>query len=148
MLFRCWGCGVEKDTDVHERYAPDLDKPEDERRLTDQPIAPLFFLDCQGPLEKLDADPAKQETMHRLGAPRYCEFRFVIVCHQCFDKLDPDMWISDGCWEGISPRVPYEALPRIPPDRSSGGAGGATYFEEDFARWIHVFDAGQSNSGS
>jgi hypothetical protein len=93
MKTNCFGCGVEKDTSTLEFYPyPDEDG------ITDEPIEPFFILDCQGPIITNDPDG-------------YCEFRMVVVCHTCFHKLEPDMWISKGCWEVINPVIPYEKLP-------------------------------------
>ena len=35
----------------------------------------------------------------------------VIVCHECFKKLDPDMWISENYWININPSIPFDKLP-------------------------------------
>lgn len=92
MKMHCFGCDIEKDTDILEVY------PFEEDGLTDEPIAPLMVLDCQGPL--IPNDPNN-----------YSEFRMVVVCHECFHKLSPDMWIGQSCWEAINPTVPYNKLP-------------------------------------
>lgn len=89
MKMQCWGCGQEKDTKMLEVYP----HPEDER-LTDEPIPPLFVIDCQ---------PGEKEEDKR--------FRVVVVCHQCFHTLDVDMWISSNCWESLNPKVIFENLP-------------------------------------
>jgi hypothetical protein len=83
---RCQGCGVDKDPAVPEVYPfPD------ECRLTTNPIPPFFQLDCQ------DYEGKK-------------ESKTVTVCHRCFSKLDPDMWIARGHWESINPVVPFDHL--------------------------------------
>jgi hypothetical protein len=84
-IAKCFGCGIEKDMDILEA-SPFADGD----GLTDEPIPPLFVLDCQGPQK---------------------EFRQVVVCHNCFHRLEPDMWISKGMWDNINPAVPYEKLP-------------------------------------
>jgi|ERR1700722_1302773 len=89
MKMRCWGCGKEKHTDVLEVYP----YPEEER-LTDEPIPPLFVIDCQ-PQEKGDG----------------VNYRVVVVCHECFHKLDVDMWIGSNCWRTLNPKVVFENLP-------------------------------------
>jgi hypothetical protein len=76
-------CGVEKDTESKEVY------PYPEDGLVDDPICPIFNLDCQDGRD----------------------WRCVVVCHECFHRLDPDMWISRGCWEALSPITPFEELP-------------------------------------
>ncbi len=39
------------------------------------------------------------------------DWRVVVVCDICFDKLDVDMWISDRCWLRLNPVTPFEQLP-------------------------------------
>jgi hypothetical protein len=89
MKMQCWGCGKEKDTNSLEVYS----HPED-NSLTDKPIPPLFVLDCQ-PQEKEYGD----------------SFRIVVVCHECFHQLSPDMWIGSNCWKTLNPKVVFEKLP-------------------------------------
>jgi hypothetical protein len=89
MNQKCLGCGVEKDMDVLEPYP----YPEDER-LVEGPIVPLFVLDC--------------EPSDRTGGKQW---KAVVVCHECFKRLDPDMWISERCWININPVVPFDELP-------------------------------------
>lgn len=89
MKMRCWGCGTPKDTKVLEVYP----YPEEEH-LTDKPIAPLLILDCQ---------PSSEEEGDH--------FRVVVVCHECFHRLDPDMWIGSNCWKKLDPKVPFHQLP-------------------------------------
>jgi len=38
-------------------------------------------------------------------------FRKILVCHHCYHKLRPDMWISKGCLEMIGCKTPFEKLP-------------------------------------
>ena len=79
---KCFGCGVEKDLAVLETYPfEDVDNTE--------PIDPLFVVVCNG-----------------THGCRAC-----VVCHQCFHKLDPDLWINETIWSSIGPLVPYEKLP-------------------------------------
>jgi hypothetical protein len=96
MKMRCFGCDIEKDLDISEIYPY-------EYGLADEPIQPLFVLDCQGP--RITNDPNG-----------YSEYRMVVVCHACFHILDPDMWISEGCWKAINPKIPYDKLPMYIPD--------------------------------
>jgi len=93
MKVCCFGCGTEKDTEALET-SPFAE----EDGLVDEPISPLFVLDCQGP-------PIPNDPNH------YSEFRQVVVCHACFHALSPDMWIGKSCWDGINPKIPYEKLP-------------------------------------
>lgn len=86
---KCWGCGTNKDSDVLESYP----YPEEDR-LTDEPIPPLFVIDVQ-PQEKEDGD----------------RYRIVVVCHECFHKLDVDMWIGSNCWRKLNPKIAFEKLP-------------------------------------
>lgn len=89
MKMKCWGCGTNKDSDVLESYP----YPEEDR-LTDEPIPPLFVIDVQ-PQEKEDGD----------------RYRIVVVCHECFHKLDVDMWIGSNCWRKLNPKIAFEKLP-------------------------------------
>jgi hypothetical protein len=86
---KCFGCSVEKDLGVNEVYS----YPED-KRLCDEPIPPLMAIECQGELDHSD-------------------YRMVVVCHECFRKLDPDMWISEKCWININPVIPFIDLPSM-----------------------------------
>lgn len=87
MKAHCLACGAEKDTGVKEMYVGTLGL------IDDKPIDPLFVLCCEG--------RGKHEE----------DWRHVVVCHACYDKLEPDMWISSECWEKLSPTVPFERLP-------------------------------------
>lgn len=82
----CLACGVLKDPSIKEVY------PYPEDGLIDEPINPLMTLDCQGPLG---------------------DCRVVTVCHACFHRLDPDMWISDRCWLSLDPVTPFAQLPAL-----------------------------------
>lgn len=88
---KCLACGIEKDPDALEVYP----FPE-EAAVCDDPISPLMGLDCQ---------PAE------LG--KGLQWKRVIVCHLCFHKLAPDMWISRRCWDSLDPVTPYEQLPNL-----------------------------------
>ena len=92
MEMKCLACGAVKDTSVKEVYP----YPED-GIVHDEPIGPLSVMDCQGPLLKPNGT--------------HCDWRVVIVCHHCFHKLEPDMWISDRCWESLNPITPFKQLP-------------------------------------
>ena len=83
MKVNCLACGVEKDTEIKEVY------PYPEDGLVDYPIRPVWYLDCQD------------------GS----DWRYVVVCPECFHRLDPDQWISRRCWEHLDPITPFEALP-------------------------------------
>ena len=84
---KCQACGIEKDMDVLEVYPfPD--------RLCDEPIPPLLELECEG----------------EGGFGSQNPFKVVRVCHQCFERLDPDQWISEKCWKSLNPVTPYEEL--------------------------------------
>lgn len=89
---KCHGCGVEKDPAVKEVYP----FPED-NIVTDRPIQPLHELDCE-PTD--DALPWKRVT----------------VCHGCLHRLEPDMWISQQCWESLNPVVRFSELPDVSPE--------------------------------
>lgn len=85
MKRKCQACGVEKDDAVLEYYK------HDDSLVQNEPIRPLFDLECQS---KSDYD----------------DFRIATVCHECFHKLDPDMWIGESCWESLTPVVPFGKL--------------------------------------
>ena len=82
MKQKCLACGVEKDPALKEVY------PYPQDGLIDEPIAPLKTIDCQGPND----------------------WRVVTVCHDCFHKLDVDMWIGEQCWRALNPITPFEEL--------------------------------------
>jgi hypothetical protein len=82
-ILKCFGCGVQKDTDVLEAYR----YPDD--GIVDYPIAPFFVIDCQSGYG----------------------WKVVVVCHDCLHKLAPDLWISDDEWKSLNPVVPFEKLP-------------------------------------
>lgn len=83
MKVKCMACGVEKDPLRKEVY------PYPEDGIVDEPVTPLWELDCQG-----------------------ADWRWVLVCHDCLHKLDADLWISDRCWRSLNPIVPFEKLPK------------------------------------
>jgi hypothetical protein len=85
-LQSCPCCLAVKDIDVKEVYP----FPEEVRFIED-PIDPLLELDVQ---------PAGDG-----------EWRRIRVCHQCFSKLDPDMWISEHCLKSIGCKTPFTDLP-------------------------------------
>jgi hypothetical protein len=85
MKTKCQACGVEKDTEVLEYF------PYDHGIIKDEPIPPLLTIGCQ-----------PNDTSN---------FRKVTVCHSCFFKLDPDMWIGEECWKKLNPVVPFKDLP-------------------------------------
>lgn len=89
--FKCHGCGVEKDLTQKEVYP----YPED-AIVTDRPVVPLYSLECE---------PTDEGG----------KWKHVMVCHHCFHKLEPDMWISERCWESISPQTAFDALPECNP---------------------------------
>ena len=86
---KCYGCGIEKDLSKEEIYP----FPEEHRLCTD-PIPPLFVLECE---IRMYPSPSK--------------WKAVVVCHNCFSKLNPDMWISDSCWNSLNPIIPIDKLP-------------------------------------
>ena len=96
MKIRCWGCGVEKDTDVKEFWTLD------DSIVQTCPITPLFVVHCEG----------REETT---GI-----WKVVVVCHVCLHKLDADLWISDHCWSLLDPKVPFSALPLLSSETVQG----------------------------
>lgn len=89
----CLACGVEKDLIQGEIYP----YPEDDMFDEDRPLPPLMMI---------EASPKK-------GGSGY---RVVIVCHDCWHKLSPDMWISETCWENIKAITPFAELPKLKRD--------------------------------
>jgi hypothetical protein len=88
MKQKCLACGAEKDISIKEVYPYP-----DDGVIVDEPIAPLFSIDCQ---------PGASDG-----------WRIVAVCHECFHKLDVDMWISEKCWLALNPITPFEQLPKL-----------------------------------
>lgn len=88
---RCYGCGIFKEVDNNELYPyPDEDG------ITDNPILPLFTLECQ----------------------TQSGYKAVVVCHECFHKLQPDLWIGENCWLSLNPIVPIANLPDVSTDHT------------------------------
>jgi hypothetical protein len=87
---KCMACGVEKALEASEAYPfPG--------RMCNESISPLLAIECEG-----DG-----------GFGSDSPFKVVVVCHQCFEKLDPDMWIGEKCWRSLNPVTPYEELPLV-----------------------------------
>ncbi len=89
---RCYGCGVDKDLAKLE-----VSPHAEEDGIIDEPLPPLCVLECQA------AEPI---------SPTDWGFKAVVVCHECFHRLSPDMWISQRGWESLEPRVPFAELPK------------------------------------
>jgi hypothetical protein len=87
MKQKCLACGVEKDMSLKEVYPYAGD-----RMVIREPIEPLLSIECQG-----------SEDWH-------C-WRLATLCHACYHKLDPDLWIDQDCWVSLSPVTPFEQLP-------------------------------------
>lgn len=90
MKQSCLACGVEKDSTIKEVYPWAK-----EDGIINEPVEPLCYLDCEGALD----------------------WRVVTVCHACFHRLQPDLWISEDCWLSLNPNTPYERLPLMPMTR-------------------------------
>ena len=87
MINKCLACGIEKDPELFEKY------PYPEEGIISTPIEPLIELDC--------------ESSDRVNGV----FKQVTVCHECFHKLNPDMWISQEMWENLNPVTSFDELP-------------------------------------
>ena len=92
MKQQCLACGIEKDTSIKEVY------PYPDDGIDDELVAPLFSFDCQGVQ----------------GAHGVEDWRVVTICHSCFHKLNPDMWINEPMWQSLNPIMPFESLPKLP----------------------------------
>ena len=57
-------------------------------------------------------DPDTDELISSLFCIE-CTNRMAVVCHECFHRLQPDMWIDERCWELLNPVRPYDSLPAI-----------------------------------
>ncbi len=86
MKQKCLACGVEKDMSLKEVYPYT-----DDRIVVDEPIEPLLTIDCEG----------------------LFDCRAATMCHACWHKLDPDLWISEDCWVSLNPITPFEQLPKL-----------------------------------
>ena len=88
---RCFGCGIEKDPRGKEFFTGEYDG-----LIDDEPISSLFVLDVQ---------PSSAEKK---------KWKATVVCHGCFDRLEPDMWISENCWKSLDPVLVFDDLPELP----------------------------------
>jgi hypothetical protein len=93
MIKLCQVCLVPKDTDKKEVY------PYEEDHIIGDPIDPLMELDVQP-----DLDPQGNP----LGLWRRIE-----VCHECFHKLSPDMWISEEGLRRVGCKTAFTDLPLL-----------------------------------
>lgn len=72
-------------------------------------IDPVIAI-CQGCGKKFDGGWIDVEYRHP-ETQKIIEFRRAVACLECCDRMDADMWVSRGCWDGLNPVVPYEQLP-------------------------------------
>jgi hypothetical protein len=91
---KCFSCGIEKDLDVLE-VSPHAEAD----HLCDDPIPPLSCIECES------------RTAFGKGEPE--PWRMVVVCHECFHRLEPDMWINEYCWELLNPVRSFDSLPFV-----------------------------------
>jgi len=89
MKQKCLACGTEKDTSLKELYPYRGD-----RIVVLEPMEPLIPIECEGTKSGND-------------------WRLATMCHECWHKLDPDLWISEDCWESLNPMTPFERLPKF-----------------------------------
>ena len=108
MKMKCLACGATKETSAKEVYPYS-----DDGIVSDEPIEPLFVIECQGPLLRVIRESERVIQTES-------EWRVVIVCHECLHRLSPDMWISDSGWASLNPVTPFEQLPRPLADDHSG----------------------------
>jgi hypothetical protein len=83
---QCRACGKEKNLETKEIYPYEGDG-----LISDEPITPLLEVDVQ-PTLRTDV------------------FRTADICHECYHKLDVDMWISQAQWEELSPATEFKDL--------------------------------------
>ena len=102
MTKKCMGCGVDKDLDQ-----PEISLHAEEDGLVSFPICPLMVLECSSP----------------------SGWRAAVVCHECFHRLEVDMWISDRCWASIDPTVPFDQLPDPRDDEEGDGRWNPLHYE-------------------
>ena len=91
----CQSCGTPKDPSAPEVY------PYPDDGLTDRPIDPLMEVAVE---------------------PSGGRWKSATVCHHCFHRLSPDLWISRACWESLNPAVGFDQLPDK--TASESGTGG------------------------
>ncbi len=88
-LKTCPVCLTIKDTEVKEVY------PFPDDHIVLHPIDPLMEMDVQPD----DCDTGK--------------WRRIAVCHQCYHRLQPDMWISEECLRQVQCKTPFTELPLL-----------------------------------
>lgn len=86
MNCTCNGCGIVKDINTREKYPYS--------GMTNEPIVPFIILEVASDVE----------------------WKWCLVCHHCFHKLEPDMWISREMWESINPVASFDDLKSVKPD--------------------------------
>jgi len=91
----CSACGIKKEMCVLEKY-----QYQNDGIVTDEPILPLLELDCQSNNGR--------------------EFRRVSLCHVCFHKVLPDMWMSQRGWELLNPIIHFNDLPKLSDKEKTG----------------------------
>ena len=85
---KCFCCGVEKDLNALE-----ISSTSEEDGLVDEPISPLAVLECCSLDSKI--------------------WKIAVICHKCFHKLEPDMWIDEACWDAMKPAIAFDKLPEV-----------------------------------
>jgi len=86
---KCLSCGVEKDINSLEVYPYEGDCI-----ITDEPVQPLIDIECQSVIDHTD-------------------FRLASICHSCFHKVQPDMWMSAAEWKSLKPNTAFSDLPKL-----------------------------------
>jgi len=82
----CPCCGIYKDSLIKEAYPW-----AEEDGIIDDPIEPFMEIAIDQ-----DHGPASKAAF---------------VCHECYHKIQPDMWIMECHWVKENPVVPFDKLP-------------------------------------
>jgi hypothetical protein len=82
----CDCCGCEKDMMVKEVY------PYPDDGIITDPIDPLLEMHVDG-----------ETPVTRLA----------LMCHPCFHRIGPEMWILEDHWKALNPVVPFAQLPEL-----------------------------------
>lgn len=83
----CHCCGAERDMSVKAVYPY-----HEQDHIVDHPIDPLMEMD-------VDSSTASKRAL---------------MCHECFHKIGPEMWILEEHWAALNPKTAFADLPDHP----------------------------------